>query len=904
MAHHGHRAARLGSSVLIIAGWYKYEQWQEERFARARDLGLTQISDAKGKNSTEARPDTMSGTLACGAVSATNNYNEKLKQLDRKILAIETESGGIFSVADQYKVHALTIRGISDYADQNKTALEQSTKDKVRILAAENAASFLKLQIDNDKFLQRIRDIDDLNGRANNDASPYNNDKTLEELVIEGHHVIDAKLRELSPEYRLHAKVYQMPLPSIIRNQPESSADYSSEVVHDIVDCLRAESHIYIGLDKSYPDKSVPWVIADHLIRSEIDGVQLLPVVISGEDVKPPQYTIELAAPSVFSNANGDNEKQIVVIFDGIPVSKKTRAKYIIEQVNIHKGTKFIFVDRTEANFFMQTEFALAVSATAYRLCEVSFSQMAYFIQRNFEMNGSESEVVARRLRDTFKKFYLNAHPSYFAGIPKETLTALIRANRRTELMQLGVDGFLSFLVAGDPAKISLSRTTRSKFLRQLVVEMNVNKKLFDEEALIKYTKDFAEKYDFAIQPLRFIEEFIKSGILYFDDNRLRIAIPFIESFLLAQELAANPDIARDYFSLDDYDFDLYTFDLYCEIQPCEGLVNDIIELLENSVVQNRIDQHILLSNRIDPATLIATDKIGALQKKIATAARDIIEEKNTTVEKQRLIDIAERVSERTSRSGAEAFQNDEDDSETDDEESDYDESNDTQDKIKRLSDLSFASMVGILLVGYGAEHLDANTKRKLCTLVIQNSAILIDKWTEFNNYIDFSDIERDLTSEEFIDEIMKKYPSDTKHSRIKSLISDYLHLMKFMFVTDPFRKVVGGLGEHAKNPVIGRSLSAISVDGEFENLLRAIWISDLEIDADNTELSGIAKILPKKSLIRICVSEHLLMQVYWRHSSKKHRLKLLDIAEKTLERVSLGFDKEAIRKAIENEER
>ena len=29
-------------------------------------------------------------------------------------------------------------------------------------------------------------------------------------------------------------------------------------------------------------------------------------------------------------------------------------------------------------------------------------------------MNGSESEVVARRLRDTFKKFYLNAHPSIF----------------------------------------------------------------------------------------------------------------------------------------------------------------------------------------------------------------------------------------------------------------------------------------------------------------------------------------------------------------------------------------------------------------------------------------------------------------------------------------------------------
>ena len=101
-------------------------------------------------------------------------------------------------------------------------------------------------------------------------------------------------------------------------------------------------------------------------------------------------------------------------------------------------------------------------------------------------------------------------------------------------------------------------------------------------------------------------------------------------------------------------------------------------------------------------------------------------EEKNTTVEKQRLIDIAERVSERTSRSGAEAFQNDEDDSQTDDEESDYDESNDTQDTIKRLSDLSFASMVGILLVGYGAEQiLTLIPSVKLCTLVIQNSAYL-----------------------------------------------------------------------------------------------------------------------------------------------------------------------------------
>src|SRR5690606_35793095 len=114
-------------------------------------------------------------------------------------------------------------------------------------------------------------------------------------------------------------------------------------------------------------------------------------------DIKPPHYSIEVAAPDLFL---GDQKnRQVVIIFDGLPLSSKSRTKFILDQVQQHKSAKFIFIDRTEANFFMQSEFASAVSASAYRLCEVSFSQMAYFVQRNFEMNGSESEVVAKRLR-------------------------------------------------------------------------------------------------------------------------------------------------------------------------------------------------------------------------------------------------------------------------------------------------------------------------------------------------------------------------------------------------------------------------------------------------------------------------------------------------------------------------
>lgn len=883
----------------------QYKAWQAAQFDRAEQLGLTEISDAKGQNPQKAEPKSMGGTIACGVVSAGNNYNEKLKQIDRKVLAIETESGGVFNVASRQNLEALTIRGISDYADPKKAELEAGTKDAVRVLAAENAASFLKFQLENDKFVQRVREPRNLQLDFGKETRPANGAKSLEDLVIGGQDFIDERLRELSPEYRLHAKGYQMPLPSVIPDKSRDNSGKSSEPIHDIVDCLKTDDHIYLALDKSYPDKSVPWVIADHLIRSEIDGMQLLPVVVDGDDIKPPHYSIEVAAPDVFVTPAEGVERQVVVIFDGLPLSSKTRTKFIIEQVNQHKGAKFIFIDRTEANFFMQSEFAIAVAATAYRLCEVSFSQMAYFVQRNFEMNGTESEVIAKRLLDTFRKFHLNAHPSYFAAIPKETLSALVQANRRTELMQLGVDGFLTFLVAGDQAKITLSRTTRSKFLRQLVVEINVNKISFSEAELVEYTSKFANHYDFDIKPISFIEEFIKSGILFFDNDQVRVAIPFIENFLLAQELAARPAVAKQYFDLNNYDFDLATFDLYCEIQPSSQLVDDVIQMLEISVENFDGMEHILLSDRIDPSSLIAVDKLGALQNRIEKAAKDIVDDKNTTTEKQRLLDITERVSERASHSGAAAFDVDVDAKDEQKGTGPKDEKvrETFEAAVEKISDLSFASTVGTLLVGYGAEHLDAGKKRKLAGLVVKNAALLIDEWTNFNNEINFTAMKDDLTSDEFIDEMMVKYPSDTKRERIKSTISDYVDLMKFMCVSDPFRKVIGGIGDHGKNPILGKSLSAVETDDQFSELIRAIWLSDLELGYGEDKLHEATKNLPKISLLRICISEYLLKQVYWTHAKKEHRLKLLDIAETVLKKVSLNIDSSKIKKAIKKED-
>jgi hypothetical protein len=124
---------------------------------------------------------------------------------------------------------------------------------------------------------------------------------------------------------------------------------------------------------------------------------------------------------------------------------------------------------------------------------------MSHFVQKNFDMKSSEAEVVALRLRETFRKFDLDAHPSYFAGIPRSTLTALIQANRRAELMELAVAGFMIFVVADDKASVQLSRTTRSRFLQNLLVEIWVEKRNFSHSQLVEFTSDFAKKFDFDI---------------------------------------------------------------------------------------------------------------------------------------------------------------------------------------------------------------------------------------------------------------------------------------------------------------------------------------------------------------------------------------------------------------------
>lgn len=127
----------------------KYVQWQETAKGNALSLDITLDADAEY--------NLVLGPVVCGPVSASKKFNDTLKNINRKCIALETESGGVFSWCDKFHVPVVALRGISDMADAHKNNLETSYSGNYRKLAMKNAIDLLKCQLGNDRFINFLK---------------------------------------------------------------------------------------------------------------------------------------------------------------------------------------------------------------------------------------------------------------------------------------------------------------------------------------------------------------------------------------------------------------------------------------------------------------------------------------------------------------------------------------------------------------------------------------------------------------------------------------------------------------------------------------------------------------------------------------------------------------------------
>lgn len=862
-----------------------YHEWQKNQLDFIKKFNLAPVQSRSGQEKLMSAPETKNGAIVCGIVTKSKAYNKQVEELERRVLAIETESGAIFQQKGAQPTEVITVRGISDYADSKKNALEESTGGAIRKIAARNAITFLKMQLSNTYFLNQVLSM----RNSTQEALDFGFDEPsidsvvdpVEELSLH----IDSQLREYSPEYRLHPKGYRVPAPRIQRDYgTQSSVGKNYFPPTELRDALIVDRNLLVSVPRSFPDKSLAWVLAHDLLDAEYGGKQILPVVIDGDRISPPANGLSRLSPINLNSLATHDGFHTVFILDGIPLHSATRLAFLKEEALNREDCHFIFLSTNSPSLLREHDFTLELSLTVYTLCDVSFLEISNFIQRSFEMPTIQAEVVAKKLWDTFKTFDLSAHPTYFAGIPRETLMALLHANKRAELIQLAVDGFLTVVVAHDTATIALSRTTRSRFLSDLVEEIHLKGRSFNVQDLISYVDSFALKQDFDIDAMDFLNSFRDKGILHFDGGLVSFTLPFIERYLLAKRLSEKKELAIRYFDFPTKNFDPQVFDLYMEMGS-QGVINERVnaevELSLNNLRPMLSDTHILLTNKLSPRFVTSIDKIRTLQRRLAQALADVQAGKSDKDRKQKLLDLSDRVRQFQARHiKSEEHQSDDDGDQI------------LDDALKNYS-------LGVLMLGSGAETLVAEEKRKIAINLIKLGAAITDVWTNRITSINFEEIKSMLLSDEFFDDFLKENGNNLTQDEIRATISSLVDDIEGAALYGPLRTVLGLVCNQSNAPVLVKSLKNVEPDTQISSLVHAIWLTDLSVRDGKGLMLSLSKSLPNVQFLRACVAMHCQSRSFWVHWRKKDRIDLLEIAEKFLKPISVKINKGEILRQI-----
>ena len=862
-----------------------YLEWREHCASRARDLIDGEFPGRNGRQERIEVPTAREGAIICGLVSGSPEYNRKLKGVERKALAIETESGALTSVADMRGIPALTIRGISDYAGVDKTEFEIATKNRARNVAAYNAGTFLARQLASPAMAAHLEKY--RHQATNSDAQlsllPTPAIDSIGSLLIRIGDICDERLRELAPGFKLQAPGYRLPLPRI---QVQGRAEHlSGGGPIDIREAMRETRVLTIHVPREYPDLSLAWIIANDLISTQIDDAQVVPCVIEARDVQLPRRGIRDLADPQITRLIGTPDSLPIFIIDDFPLSSNTKSAFIKRQIDEMPDAKFIILVRTATATGDTLEQTGSFGGLSAKLSEISFSELSQFVQRNFALEASASEVIALRLCETFAQYRLSAHPSYIAGIPRDTLNALLQANRRAELLEIAVVGYLSYIVADDQEPIALSRKTREKFLSELAFSMRAKGKIYSDTELTTYAEAFAKRYDFNIVPVRFIAAFIDKGILHVADGKVRFTLPFMEAYLLAKRLSESEEDAIKYFQLRAENFDHLSFTIYAEIGASETLVSKVLEDLDvstNAICEGVDQEFILFQNTLNPALLERHERLRTIHRKLQQAEEDVRNDRDQSREKQRMLDTTDIIRETTSAKIAEARQ----------------KQGDELHATAQGQAMSIWS-IALSLLGSGAERLEGQIKRELVEKVIRLTVAIINGWTRDTSSINFSEITDEIINNEEL--LRKAASSDSKEDRESAakLLHQLIEFFEYMTLMQPFMTAIITLCEEARDDVLPESILKANVSGQANELIRNLWLSDISVEKGRKLLRDSVKQLPKHKLIRTLIMSHLMFRVYWKQWKKGDRVELLNIAKESLRGIGMAVKFEDMEKML-----
>lgn len=822
-----------------------YAQWREDCRSAANGKGVEEGSVRE--------PIVHIAPIACGPVSATSTFNAKLRSLHRKVAAIETESGGIFRRIEKSGIPGVAVRGISDMADDKKAALEDKTGGKARELAMRNASALLKVQLQNDRFLRIAQ-----NQRVNREQPELFTTSTNFDIVSRIDDEIKTHLAELSPDFKSRPEGFYLPVPRAKRiTYTEDIAEEGDFAPENVLDCLAESNRIVVRLSRSFPGQSLGWALAHSLLRHSIGEKVVLPYVVSGTSIRPPKSGLLASIPHDIRPFMLNKEFERVLIIEEPCFESRSRLRYLSEEIKGFSG-RILVITKAEDNVASTDAFIKENAFVEYDIAPVSFSETAFFLERAFSMSAPEAEAVAIRLDDTFRKFRLEAHPTYFAGLQEETLAALINANKRAELIQLAVDGLLSLMVAADDSRTNLSRTTRESFLRRVVLKMAKSPNGMSDDDLSEMASEFIAERRFDLSQTELLAPFFKTGLIYRAGGIVVFSHPYLRSYLLAQSLRENPDEALGYFSPDRDAFDYYAFDLYCELGPDAAVIDRTMAYADSALEEAHTlypHEHVFLEPGVRLAALSSTRQLSNLTSSLSKTARRLEQEDGNDdlrAEKQRILDARRHVrTEVVARAPTKAD----------------DLPEEVAAEFRTLEALWRSLTLCTLAIGSGAEALDGKVKARLTDLTLRSATKFSDVWTRNRLRINFDEARQELLSDESIWRFVEEFDLEQEaFALVRKELEMAIHGAELNAVLDPMGRVLWRVSASAGVKVLAPILKdAVPVD-PMARIFRASWMMDVDSAEGKDAMKAALSAYKGSGLLRLVLANHLLWRVYWHH--------------------------------------
>ena len=840
------------------------------------------------------------GPIVCGSVVKSNDFKDLIKSINRQVVAIETESGGAYEATKSTKqaTAIIAIRGISDNADDEKEKLEKTTGGVTRKIAAHNAVLFVYYLLQTQAFINAVLALKSAPDPQRDKSQVHDQLDPLQKQIQKIQSEIDTRLRELSPEYRSKPSGYMLPAPRFVRDK-EYNLDLDGEgsSLIDVFELITYAQVPWIVLERNYPDESLPWVIAHHILAKEIDSVIYLPIVIDGEAFSSPQKTISnILKPYCFEEGYNFSFKPFIIL-NNPNITTKNRRNFLRGQLEEYGNENIILISRDNNVLRGEEDIVASVNAQMFSVDRVSFQDLATFLIKSFQMDTQKAEVIAKRLDATFERFNLLAHPSYFAGIPEQILLALLRANRRSELIQLAVDGFLTFVVAEDEAEVTLSRTTRQRFLQKLVYQMKVERIPFSKVEVIQRASEYSHLMDYGIDSVSFIQGFFKAGILREIGGRIEFALPYFEHYLLALEISENPGSELKYFDFEPDNFDFATFDLYCEICDSAELIQAILQRLEQSIkdlTEIYPGKHILSTiNSLHFNAKNWDEQVKRVQKHLAKAMKDIDEDADNKAQKQAEIDllrevrrvVAQQRSQQVLQKGADT---------TDDEQADAEQvsENGAQEKTHQIKrDATFNFRVSCVALGAGAERLNAKIKKPMIDKTLALASNITNGWLTDHSNLSAASIASDIRQSVAYRDFIKSLDTEQDLSQINAFVDQISRILPMFILRRPITFVFHDLTEYARHKVLGKTISTCNKSDHISEIFRGVWLTEVLTDNGMNTLNNAFKGTKISHFLRFCVAQHLITRVRWDHYKKNERKAMLKLANRIIKPLEISYD-------------